>query len=239
MRTSSKCAPSVLRTICLVVMAIIIAVGVHLRLNYYLIGTIVLVFALVQFAVSYEGRKPQARELVLIAVMCAVVVASRIAFIWVPHFKPVSAMVMIGGLAFGSRAGFLIGAMSMLVSNFFFGQGPWTPWQMFAFGTAGFIMGSLSDAKALPSWNMSRKQVLAVSALGFLILVLIEGPLLDTSTVLLMTSAFSVEGSLAIYLAGLPVNAIHGASTFITLALFANPLLRKLHRVKMRCGMIV
>lgn len=226
------------QVICLIAAVLFVALGVRFRLNYYLIGTVVLAFAFVQFAISYEGKKPQARELVLIAVMCALVVASRIAFIWVPHFKPVSAMVMIGGLAFGSRAGFLIGAMSMLVSNFFFGQGPWTPWQMCAFGTAGFIMGALSDAKVLPTWDPTKKQLIAVAVLGFSILVLLEGPMLDTSTVLLTMSAFSTEGALAIYLAGLPVNVIHGASTLITLVLFANPLLKKLHRVKAKCGMV-
>lgn len=230
--------PSLLQAACLIAAVVLVAIGVRLHLNYYLIGTAVLALALLQFALSFEGRRPQARELVLLAVMCAVTVVSRIAFIWVPHFKPVSAMVMIGGLAFGSRAGFLIGAMSMLVSNFFFGQGPWTPWQMCAFGTAGLIMGALSDAKVFPSWDLSRKQLVAVSLLGFVLLVLVEGPMLDTSTVFLMASSLSPEGIAAIYLAGLPVNVIHGASTFITLILFANPLLKKLHRVRSKCGMV-
>ena len=62
----------------------------------------------------------------------------------VPFFKPLTGIVMITGMALGPEAGFLTGAISGFVSNFIFGQGPWTPWQMFAFGVAGFLTGVLA-----------------------------------------------------------------------------------------------
>ncbi len=74
----------------------------------------------------------------MLAVMCGIAVAARTAFIWLPHFKPMAAIVIIAGVAFGAESGFLVGAVSALVSNFIFGQGPWTPWQMFAFEWLGF-----------------------------------------------------------------------------------------------------
>ena len=79
------------------------------------------------------------RELVTIAVMSALAVASRVAFLAVPHFKPMVGIIMITGMAFGVKAGFITGAMSAFVSNFFFGQGPWTLFQMAGYGVAGVI----------------------------------------------------------------------------------------------------
>lgn len=58
-----------------------------------------------------------------------------------PGFKPVAALVILSGVAFGGETGFLVGAMSMLTSNVLFGQGPWTPFQMFAMGLIGFFAG--------------------------------------------------------------------------------------------------
>ena len=60
-----------------------------------------------------------------------------------PQFKPVLALTIIAGVAFGGEVGFLVGAMTMLTSNMIFGQGPWTPWQMFAMGIIGFLAGVL------------------------------------------------------------------------------------------------
>ena len=91
------------------------------------------------FFFLFENRRPQARELVVIAVLCAIGVAGRAAFFMVPQFKPVAAVVILAGVCFGAESGFLVGAMTAFVSNFFFGQGPWTPWQMFAFGLDRFF----------------------------------------------------------------------------------------------------
>lgn len=112
--------------------------------KYYLSSLLLIVYAMLPFFIRFEHRKPQARELVTIAVMSAVAVASRAAFIMVPFFKPITGIIMITGMALGPEAGFLTGAVSGFVSNFIFGQGPWTPWQMFAFGVAGFLAGVLA-----------------------------------------------------------------------------------------------
>ena len=95
------------------------------------------------FFLVFESRKPQARELVLIATLCAVAVAGRSAFFFLPQFKPVAAFIILAGAAFGGETGFLVGAVTMLCSNMFFGQGPWTPYQMFAMGLIGFLAGVL------------------------------------------------------------------------------------------------
>ncbi|MDR0518614.1 MAG: ECF transporter S component [Clostridiales Family XIII bacterium] len=108
---------------------------------YYVTALAIITLSMLPFAVAFEGRKPQARELVVIAVLVAITVAGRAAFFMVPQFKPVVALVIISGAALGPMSGFVVGSLSGFVSNFIFGQGPWTPWQMFAFGMIGFIAG--------------------------------------------------------------------------------------------------
>ena len=109
--------------------------------NYYLVSVVLIVLAFVVFFFSYEKKKPQARELVTLSVMCAIAVASRAVFSMIPFFKPMAGIIMITGMAFGPGAGFLTGVVSAFVSNFIFGQGPWTPFQMLAWGICGFLAG--------------------------------------------------------------------------------------------------
>ena len=97
------------------------------------------------FFFCYEKKKPQAREIVTLAVMSAIAIASRAAFAVIPFFKPMMGIIMITGIAFGGGAGFLAGTVTGFVSNFIFGQGPWTPWQMLAYGLGGALAGWLPD----------------------------------------------------------------------------------------------
>ena len=111
--------------------------------QFYIVSLLIIIYATIPFFLMFENRKPQARELVVLAVMCVIAVTSRGAFIWIPHFKPMIAVIIIAGVALGAEAGFLTGAITGFVSNFIFGQGIWTPWQMFAYGMAGFLGGFL------------------------------------------------------------------------------------------------
>ena len=218
--------------------------------NYYIAGVLIIILAMIPFFAGFESRRPEARELVTIAVMCAIAVASRIVFIMFPGFKPIVAIIMITGMAFGPSAGFLTGAMGAFVSDFVFGQGPWTPWQMFAFGIAGFIFGLLSGrgpvkAEAgLPSGFSGGRtmkktlQRLPVSLFGFAVIVVIVGPILDTCTLFTMTTTVNASSAAAVYLTGLPVNLIHGLAVFLTLFFLTVPIMDKLDRIKIKYGMI-
>ena len=96
---------------------------------YYLTSTLVIIEIIIPFLLAFESRRPQARELVVIAVLSALAVAARVA-IPIPNFKAIFAIIMLSGIAFGPEAGFLVGAVSAFASNFFYGQGAYTPWQM-------------------------------------------------------------------------------------------------------------
>lgn len=199
--------------------------------NDRLASVLILVLTMLPFFFLFEHRRPQARKLVVLAVMCALSVASRVAFSMLDFFKPTTAIIMIAGIAFGAEEGFLTGAVSALVSNLFFGQGPWTPWQMFAYGMAGFLAGALLHSGPIP------KKPLPMAIFGAAAILLIVGPLLDTCSVFTMLSKITPKAVGAVYLAGLPINAIHAVCAFVTLLLIGKPLLGKLERVQRKYGM--
>lgn len=223
----------------LLVAAVSVAVGgVIGGKAYVVVSVVVILCSIVPFFVQFEQRRPQARELVMIAVMCALAVAARAAFVWAPHFKPMAAIVMIAGMGFGASSGFLVGSVSVLASNFIFGQGPWTPWQMLSFGLCGFVFGLLADKGAFPRGGFSWRQRLVLSIVGGLFVIVIAGPILDTSSLFYMLASISPEAVAAVYVSGFPVNCVQGAATFATLLLVANPILEKLARVRKKYGLM-
>lgn len=206
---------------------------------YVVASVIVVLCTIVPFFVIFEARRPQARELVMLAVMCALAVAARAAFIWLPGFKPMAAIIMIAGIAFGPSSGFLVGSLAALTSNFIFGQGPWTPWQMLAFGLCGLVFGALAQRGLIRREKLSVRARVGVAASGAVFVVLVAGPILDTSSLFFMLSRITPEAIIAVYLAGFPINCMQAAATFVTLLLVANPLLDKLTRVQRKYGMLV
>src|SRR3954454_23166544 len=90
----------------------------------------------------YERSHPSARILALVGALAALAVVGRIAFAALPNVKPTTDIVFFSGYALGGAPGFAVGALAALVSNFFFGQGPWTPWQMAGWGLVG-VLGAL------------------------------------------------------------------------------------------------
>ena len=205
--------------------------GVQLRGRwYYLTSTLIILQMLIPFFMAFEGRRPQARELVIMAVLCALAVAARVA-IPIPNFKAIYGIVMIAGIALGPEPGFLVGAVAAFVSNIFRGQGFYTPWQMLAYGACGMILGFLFREGKLP-----RKPMLMGIA-GFLVVLVFAGPLLDVCNVLMMPVAMTKESILAMFGAGFAVNISQGISTFLVLFLLGKPLLGKLDRIKTKYGM--
>jgi F0F1-type ATP synthase assembly protein I len=200
--------------------------------KYYFISMVIIIYTMIPFFMVFEGRKPQARELIVIAVLAAIGVAGRAAFFMLPQFKPVVAIVIIAGISFGAESGFFVGAMTGLVSNFFFGQGPWTPWQMFAFGIIGFLAGILSRKGLLKStkWQLC--------VYGFLATFFIYGGIMNMASLLMYTSVITWPSVLAIYISGAPFDLIHAVSTVFFLFIASRPMIEKLERIKKKYGLI-
>lgn len=205
--------------------------GVHLPGRwYYLTSTLIIGQLLIPFFLAFEGRRPQARELVIMAVLCALAVAARVA-IPIPNFKAIYGVIMIAGIALGPEPGFLVGAVAAFVSNMFRGQGFYTPWQMLAYGACGMILGFLFRKGKLP------RKPLLMGMVGFLVVLLFAGPLLDVCNVLMMPIAMNRQSILAMFGAGFAVNISQGISTFFVVFLLGKPLLGKLDRIQRKYGM--
>lgn len=200
--------------------------------KYYFISILCILEIMVPFVLVFEGRKPRPRELVMISVLCAIGVASRIAFAPLPEFKPVTALVIIAGVCFGGETGFLVGAVTAFVSNFFFGQGPWTPWQMFAFGMIGFFAGVCFQKRFV------RKTKTDLCIFGFLATVLLYGGIMNPASVIIWQAKPNMGMILSSYVMGLPFDLIHGLSTVFFLWLAAEPMCEKIERIKIKYGLI-
>lgn len=200
--------------------------------KYFVISLAIAVYCMLPFFLIFEGRKPQARELLTIAVLVAIAVAGRAAFFMVPSFKPVVAVTIISAVCFGAESGFLVGALSMLSSNMLFGQGPWTPWQMFAFGMIGFLAGILFQKGILKA----RKRDLCIY--GFLSVFLIYGGIMNPASALMSYGQVTWASLLAFYISGAPVDLVHAISTVIFLWFLSRPMLEKLERIKKKYGLV-
>ncbi len=199
--------------------------------SYYITGTLMILELMLPFFMVFEGRKPQARELVVIAVMCAIAIAARVA-IPIPNFKAIFAVIIIAGIAFGPESGFMVGAISAFASDFFYQLGPYTPWQMMAYGAGGMLAGFLFAKGRLP------KTPGDMALFGFFAVILWIGPLLDSSHVFLMLTTISWNTAMASLIAGFPMNLTQAISTAVVLLFLGKPLLDKLDRVKVKYGML-
>lgn len=198
--------------------------------QYYLISLVLLAECMIPFVLNFEGRKPGARELALLAVMTAIAIAGRTAFFAVPGFTPIFGIVILAGVGFGAESGFLVGGLSMLLSNFLFGQGPWTPWQMFCMGLVGFCAGIL-----FRKGRLERKRSLMASV-GAILTVAVYGGIMNPASALMVDRTGSSASILAYYFAGLPVDLVHGAATFVVLWFFGEEFLYRIDRVKTKYG---
>ena len=200
--------------------------------KYYFIALLIIIETMIPFGLVFESRKPQARELAVIAALCAIAVAGRAAFYMLPQFKPVVAMVIIAGVAFGGEAGFLVGAISGFVSNFYFQQGPMTPWQMFAFGIIGFLAGILFRKGLLGRGRIS------LAIFGGVMTFVIYGGIMNPATVLTFQPNPVREMFLLTYLQGIPFDLVHAAATVTFMLVISQPMLEKLDRIKVKYGLV-
>ena len=190
--------------------------------KYYFISLLVLLEVLLPTLLRFEGSRPGARTLVVLAVLTALAAGGRAAFFMLPQFKPMAAVAILAGAAFGGQAGFLVGAASMLVSNFFFVQGAWTPWQMAAMGLVGLLAGWLAP------W--AGRNRLSLCLYGFFSVVLLYGGILNPASVLMFQPNPTWEMIVSSWVLGFPLDLVHGAATAFFLWAGGPALLEKLEQ---------
>ena len=196
--------------------------------KYYFISLLLVLEALGAFFVSFEKGKPKLKEMMTISVMTAITVAGRAAFYMVPNVKPMAALTILSGIGLGGEAGFLVGSLSMLISNIFFGQGPWTPWQMAAMGLLGWLAGIFFRNESSCSW----KKVGVICLFGFLSVLLVYGGIMNPASVLMYQEHVNREMILSAYAMGVPFDLLHAGGTVIFLLIGTRPILKKLFRIQ-------
>lgn len=210
--------------------AVLILYTLYDNRSYALISVLFIIFSMIPFLMLYEMKKPQAREWIPLAVMAALASVGRFAFAPIPFFKPMSAIIIITASVFGPEAGFLTGAISALASNLFFGQGPWTPWQMFSWGLIGFLSGLLIKKNII---NNKPKLYIFGLLSGFLF-----GWVMNIWTATGYIQEFSWKAFFALYISSFPMDLIHGVATVVFLRFLYDPWRAKLNRIKVKFGLV-
>ena len=182
---------------------------------FIIAGSLAIVFA------RLDKRRTGVRRLTLISVMIALSIVSRFIFAALPAFKPMSAIVILTGVYLGPEAGFLCGALSAFLSNFYFGQGPWTPFQMAALGIIGFFAAHL----------FSRKRNIPLLCLYGLLSGVFYSCFLDTWTMLWTYGTINGEGYLAALAAAIPYTILYSVSNVIFILLLDPPFGKRLGRI--------
>lgn len=191
--------------------------------NYTVISCIIAILSLVLFYCSFDTKKLSSRRLVLCAVMSALCVIGR----FIPFLKPVTAITVISSVYMGAESGFLIGSMSALVSNMYFGQGPWTPFQMLAWGTIGFLSGLLSSPL-----KKSRCVFIIYCAVCGILYSLV----MDVWTSVFYNGSLTPSLYISAVVTSLPHMALYTVSNVIFGIMLFSPLGRRFERIKLKYG---
>ncbi|MBO4934400.1 MAG: ECF transporter S component [Clostridia bacterium] len=207
--------------------SVLLAATVFSDKSYAYLSLVIVVISLAALFISFEKKENSARQLIVISIMCVLSIVGRLVFAVIPAFKPVTAIIILLSMYFGGEAGFICGAMTALISNFYFGQGPWTPYQMLAWGLVGLFAGLLAP--------LLRRNLIITCVYGALSGVIFS-LIMDIQTAMWYTNEFN----LAVYATkigtSLPFTIIYAVSNVIFLLLLAKPIGKKIERLKIKYG---
>jgi energy-coupling factor transport system substrate-specific component len=219
------------KTLIVIITALLLGIGLVVSLMeafseaYVWISLYVIIVAMIPFYVRLEMKAWNHRHMIIIAMMAAIAAASRIPFASLPSVTPTSFVIIASALVLGAEAGFLIGATAAFVSNIMLGQGPWTPWQMFAWGMMGFTAGLLS--------NSVLRTVTSRLLFGF-IWGFVFGWLMNISYIVGFVDGLSWHALLTAGVLSFYFDLIHGLTNVILLIAFGKGWMRVLNRYKQK-----
>ncbi|MGN0594561.1 MAG: ECF transporter S component [Hominimerdicola sp.] len=215
----------------LTIPAVVLIGSLIFKEKYYAwISMCVAVLSCLPLFYCFERKDSSSKEMTVLAVMIAISVAGRFIFAWLPGFKPITAITLITAIMLGKEAGFVVGSLSAVVSNFYFGQGPWTPFQMFAWGFIGFIAGLLAKP--------FKKNKIALCIFGAVAGILYSLTM-DIWTTLWADGSFNMSRYIAALVTSLPVTVEYAVSNIIFLLLLSKPIGQKLKRIKKKYGLFI
>lgn len=214
----------------LILLAAVTILGAVLLLEKHMawLTLCVTILSMLPLFFNFERKKTASGEIAVLAVMTAIAVMGRFLFAFLPGFKPITAIVILTGISLGKEQGFAVGALSAVVSNFYFGQGPWTPFQMLAWGLIGFLAGVLSNSLQKHRWLLYLFGGIAGGLFS---------AIMDLWSTLWLGGSFSLSRYLAIIATSLPTTVGYVISNLIFLILLTRPILQKLDRIKTKYGL--
>ena len=204
---------------------IVVSIGIFVvRGKYHMaISTVVAILSWVLFVCGLDRKKVGNRRVVIVSVMVALSVIGRM----FPILKPVTVFAMLSGMFLGAEAGFLVGSFSALISDFWFGQGPWTPFQMLAWGLIGFFAGVLATPL-----KRSRLFLYVYGVLAAVVFSVIR----DVWSAIWIAGEFSLSIYVAKLITSVPHTILYAVSNVIFLFFFAKPFSEKLERIRVKYG---
>lgn len=197
---------------------------------YLLLSFIIMGLTMIPFFARFEVRKISSREIVILAILAAIAAVSRVPFAPLPSVQPTSFVIIITGLVFGAESGFIVGAVAAIVSNIFLGQGPWTPWQMYAWGMIGMAAGLFRN-----TWWM--KQMWGKLLFGF-VWGYLFGWFMNLWIIVSAIENFTWEFFISIYVASIYFDLAHALSNVFFLLVFSSSWIRILQRFKRKYGLL-
>jgi energy-coupling factor transport system substrate-specific component len=206
--------------------AVMSAVAHH---QYWLLSLVFIGLAMLPFFMKYEAKKMQSREVMMMVMLIAIAAVSRVPFAAIPSVLPMTFIIIVSALVFGAESGFMIGALSAIVSNIFLGQGPWTPWQMFSWGMIGCFAGLLKD-----TWWM--RSMWGKVIFSFVVGILF-GWVMNLTSVIATMADISWGAILTLYAASAIFDLLHASSNVVFMLVFGNAWIRILRRFKKKYGL--
>jgi energy-coupling factor transport system substrate-specific component len=220
----------ILIAIIIVISVILIAATFIAEKHYLIISFLFMIFTFLPFIIRFERRKVAGRELVMLAVLAAIAAVSRVPFASIPSVQPTTFVIIVTGIAFGAESGFVVGALAALVSNLFLGQGPWTPWQMYAWGLIGLSAGLLRH-----TWMM--KHSYGRIMFGFMTGILF-GWVMNLWYFVSLGEQVELATIMTYYGASLYFDLAHALSNVFFLLIFASGWLKILQRFRKKYGLL-
>ncbi|MBD8070295.1 ECF transporter S component [Bacillus sp. PS06] len=197
---------------------------------FLLFGVALLLISMLIFFRSFEKKRMDAREIVLLATLAAIAAVSRIPFSMLPSVQPTTFIVIVSGIVFGAESGFLIGAVAAFVSNIILGQGPWTPWQMYSWGMIGLIAGLIRHTLVM-------KKKLGITLYG-IITGFVYGWIMNLYFIVGFIKDVSWKEFIAFFAASFYFDLTHALSNAFFILIFGATWIKILTRFKLKYGLL-
>lgn len=214
----------------LIFLLLVISIAVFRYNAYLMLSFLIISIIMIPFFVRFEMRKVAVREIVILAMLAAIAAVGRVPFAGLPSVQPTSFVIIMAGLAFGAESGFIVGAVAAIVSNIFLGQGPWTPWQMYAWGMMGMSAGLLRN-----TWLMSK--IWGKAFFGF-IWGYVFGWFMNLWIIVSNLENMTWETFVGIYVASIYFDLAHSVSNVFFILVFGASWFKILQRFQKKYGLL-